>query len=83
MSDHESRLRFPSGRPIESIKNDAKKLSKSEGIPLSKALDRLAAKNGMGFHLQEMINHSVRVLARAERGMIARELTIEERSYNL
>jgi len=45
--------------------------------------DTLAAKSGMEFHLQEMIDHSVRVLARAERGMIARELTPEEQSYNL
>ena len=45
--------------------------------------DTLAAKSGMGFHLQEMIDHSLRVLARAERGIIARELTPEELSYNL
>jgi hypothetical protein len=47
MNDHDSRMTFPSGRPIGSIKKDAKKLSKSEGIPLSKALDRLAAENGI------------------------------------
>jgi DNA-binding GntR family transcriptional regulator len=44
--------------------------------------DPIAAKSSMESHLQELIDHYLRVLARAESGMIARELTPEELSYN-
>lgn len=44
--------------------------------------DVSAAKREMEYHLQELIDHSVRVLSRAERDSIVRELTPEELSYS-
>lgn len=43
--------------------------------------DAAAAKREMEFHLQEMIDHNFRLLARAEAGVIARELSPEELQY--
>lgn len=44
--------------------------------------DADAAKREMEFHLQEMIDHNFRLLARAEAGVIARELSPEELLYS-
>jgi hypothetical protein len=47
MSDSNVELsRFPSGRSVGNCRNDAKRLSKREGIPLHEALNRIAAENG-------------------------------------
>ena len=43
--------------------------------------DAVAAKSAMEFHLQEMIDHNLRVMTRSESGVIARELTSEELVY--
>jgi DNA-binding FadR family transcriptional regulator len=43
--------------------------------------DAVAAKSSMEFHLQEMIDHTLRVMTRSESGVIARELTPEELVY--
>lgn len=39
---------FPSGRSVEQVRNDAKRLSKTESIPLAEALNRLSVINGIG-----------------------------------
>lgn len=39
---------FPSGRSVDQVRNDAKRLSKTEGIPLTEALNRLSVMNGVG-----------------------------------
>jgi len=46
------KLRFPSGRSVANCKKDAKRLCKTDRIPLHEALDRVAADNGlaMPFH---------------------------------
>jgi DNA-binding GntR family transcriptional regulator len=43
--------------------------------------DAAAAKREMEFHLQELIDHNLKVLARAESGRTVRELTPEELAY--
>jgi DNA-binding FadR family transcriptional regulator len=43
--------------------------------------DPAAAKREMEFHLQELIDHNLRLMSRAETGVIARELTPEELAY--
>jgi hypothetical protein len=40
-------LKFPSGRSVGNCRNDAKRLARLENIPLHKALDRVAAANGL------------------------------------
>jgi DNA-binding GntR family transcriptional regulator len=40
------------------------------------------AKQEMGFHLQELIDHNFHMLARAEAGVITRDLTAEELLYS-
>jgi len=40
-----------------------------------------AAKREMEFHLQEMIDHNLRLLTRAESGVLARDLSPEELAY--
>ncbi|MBL9208336.1 MAG: GntR family transcriptional regulator [Opitutaceae bacterium] len=42
----------------------------------------LEAKREMEFHLQEMIDHNVMLLTRAESGVLARDLTPEELAYS-
>ena len=44
--------------------------------------DPAAAKREMEFHLQELIEHNLRLMSRAESGVIARELTPEELAYS-
>jgi len=51
-TDH---LKFPTGRPVGSARNDAKKLSKSEQIPLVAALDSVARSNGSDLPWNEAI----------------------------
>ena len=43
--------------------------------------DPVAAKREMEFHLQELIDHNLRLMSRSENGVIARELTPEELAY--
>jgi hypothetical protein len=43
--------------------------------------DARAAKDAMERHIQDIIDNSLRGMARAERGVTARELTEEEMSY--
>ena len=43
--------------------------------------DPAVAKREMEFHLQELIDHNLRLMSRAENGVIARELTPEELAY--
>ncbi|MDI1334903.1 MAG: GntR family transcriptional regulator [Lacunisphaera sp.] len=45
------------------------------------ASDPVAAKKEMEFHLQDLIDHNLRLISRAESGVIARELTPEELAY--
>jgi len=45
------------------------------------ASDPVSAKREMEFHLQELIDHNLRILARAESGHLARDLTSEELAY--
>ena len=45
--------------------------------------DPIAAKHAMERHIQDIIDNSMRSMARAESGLIARELTAEEMSYGL
>jgi DNA-binding FadR family transcriptional regulator len=40
------------------------------------------AKNEMGYHLQELIDHNLHALARAEAGVLSRDLTAEELLYS-
>ena len=47
-----------------------------------KRSDPAAAKREMEFHLQEMIDHNLRLMSRAENGVVARELTPEELAYS-
>ena len=44
--------------------------------------DARAAKHEMEFHLQEMIDHNLVLMTRAETGVVARELTLEELAYS-
>ncbi|MEO6001698.1 MAG: GntR family transcriptional regulator [Opitutus sp.] len=44
--------------------------------------DPAAAKREMEFHLQELIDHNLRLMSRSESGVIARELTPEELAYS-
>ena len=44
--------------------------------------DPAAAKREMEFHLQELIDHNLRLMSRSENGVIARELTPEELVYS-
>jgi DNA-binding GntR family transcriptional regulator len=46
-----------------------------------KRSDPAAAKREMEFHLQELIDHNLRLMSRLESGVIARELTPEELAY--
>ncbi|MUJ20419.1 hypothetical protein [Aliivibrio fischeri] len=43
-----SYLKFPSGRSVEQIKKDAKRLRKSQDITLTEALNQCASENGIG-----------------------------------
>lgn len=67
-------------------KNDARRRlvqAKHEDIfEAIKRGDADTAKREMEFHLQEMIDHNFRQLARAEAGVIARELSPEELLYS-
>lgn len=47
MNPTDTTLIFPSGRSVLAVKKDAKKLAKSESIPLSSALDQLLVENGL------------------------------------
>jgi DNA-binding GntR family transcriptional regulator len=44
--------------------------------------DAVGAKSAMEFHLQEMIDHNLRIMTPTESGVIARELTTEELAYS-
>ena len=44
--------------------------------------DPAAAKREMEFHIQELIDHNLRVMSRAESGVLARDLTPEEMLYS-
>ena len=44
--------------------------------------DSAAAKQKMEFHLQELIDHNLLLMTRAESGVLARDLTPEELAYN-
>jgi DNA-binding GntR family transcriptional regulator len=46
------------------------------------ASDPVKAKREMEFHLQELIDHNLFVMSRAETGAFARDLTAEELAYN-
>ncbi len=46
------------------------------------ASDPVVAKREMEFHIQELIDHSLLIMTRAESGYIARELTPEELAYS-
>ena len=43
--------------------------------------DAVAAKREMEFHLQELIDHLLLMMTRAESGVTMRELTAEELAY--
>ncbi len=45
-------------------------------------LDAVAAKTAMEFHLQEMIDHNLRIMNRAASGHLAREVSPEELAYS-
>jgi DNA-binding GntR family transcriptional regulator len=45
--------------------------------------DAVAAKREMEFHLQELIDHNLRIMTRAESGQTVRELTTEELAYGV
>jgi DNA-binding GntR family transcriptional regulator len=45
--------------------------------------DAVAAKREMEFHLQELIDHNLRIMTRAESGVTVRELTTEELAYGV
>ena len=45
--------------------------------------DAAGAKREMEFHLQELIDHNLRMMTRVERGASARELTTEELAYGV
>ena len=45
--------------------------------------DAVAAKREMEFHLQELIDHNLRIMTRAESGVTVRELTTEELAYSV
>lgn len=42
-----------------------------------------AAKREMEFHLQELIDHNLRIMTKVENGSVARELTTEELAYGV
>ncbi len=44
--------------------------------------DATAAKQKMEFHLQELIDHNILTMSRAETGALARDLTLDELAYN-
>lgn len=48
-------LRFPSGRPVNSARKDAKKLARAENIPLYEALNKIAILNGGEIGWEESI----------------------------
>ncbi len=48
-------MRFPSGRPVDAVKKDAKKLSKTENIKLAEAQRILAAENGLDLPWNEAL----------------------------
>ncbi len=72
--------------PVPKTQSDARRkevLAKHEDIFLAiKRGDAAAAKREMEFHLQELIDHNLRLLSRAEAGVLARELSPEELLYS-
>ena len=71
---------------VKKADSDARRLvvlEKHNDIYLAiKRSDPAAAKREMEFHLQELIEHNLRLMSRAESGVIARELTPEELAYS-
>lgn len=71
--------------PVKKAETDARRrlvLAKHTDIYKAVAAsDPVAAKREMEFHIQELIDHNLRILARAESGYLARELTPEELAY--
>lgn len=79
----------PSGSALPATpkaQSDARRrevLAKHEDIFRAiKAGDAATARHEMEFHLQELIDHNLRMLTRAEAGVLARELTPEELVYS-
>jgi len=54
---HSEKLCFPSGRSVANCKNDAKRLTKNEGIPHHQALDRVAKENGLAMPFHKAVEH--------------------------
>lgn len=50
-------LKFPSGRTVNQVKLDAKRLKKSQNITLNEAQNKLAAENGLNMPWAKAINH--------------------------
>ena len=71
---------------VKKVDNDARRravLAKHDEIFAAiERGDAVGAKSAMEFHLLEMIDHNLRLMTRAESGVIARELTPEELAYN-
>lgn len=79
----------PSGSALPATpkaQSDARRrevLAKHEDIFRAiKAGDAATARREMEFHLQELIDHNLRLLSRAEAGALARDLTPEELAYS-
>jgi DNA-binding FadR family transcriptional regulator len=72
--------------PVKKAESDTRRrvvLAKHQDIYTAiAASDPMVAKQEMEFHLQEMIDHNLRIMTRAESGFIARELTPEELAYS-
>ncbi len=79
----------PSGSELPATpkaQSDARRrevLAKHEDIFLAiKRGDAATARREMEFHLQELIDHNLRLMSRAEAGVLARELSPEEMAYS-
>ena len=71
--------------PLKKTESDARRravLAMHEAIYAAiERSDAVAAKKEMEFHLQELIDHSLLIMTRAESGVTARELTPDELVY--
>lgn len=73
-------------RSVKKSESDARRrLVLAKHTDIYKAIaasDPVAAKREMEFHLQELIEHNLLLMTRAESGVLARDLTPEEFAYN-
>ncbi|MGF1827528.1 hypothetical protein [Vibrio splendidus] len=86
MSD-QSNLKFPSGRSVQQIKKDAKRLKKSQDITLTEALNQCANENGINLPwaqaVEELKRRYLNALILKERIAVEQHYIPTERFFDL